>query len=58
MYILEIPLGMEWFRQANKYIESLYHQTLDKWTGNVTIKKTDDKGFEDEFDSIIKQLGF
>lgn len=58
MYILEIPLGMRWFCDANKYIESLYHYNIDKWSNTVNIEKTPDKGFEDEFDSIIRQLGF
>jgi len=55
--ILFRPLGMEWFRMANKYIENLYLIDTTKY-GTVTVKKDQkDDSFIDEFDFIIKNLG-
>jgi len=55
--ILFRPLGMEWFRMANKYIENLYLIDTTKY-GTVTVKRDQkDYSFIDEFDFIIKNLG-
>ena len=55
--ILQIPLGMMWFRQANKYLENLYLISTSKY-GTVTVKKDEkDNSFEKEFDYIIQSLG-
>jgi len=55
--ILFRPLGMEWFRMANKYIENLYLIDTTKY-GIVTVKRDQkDYSFIDEFDFIIKNLG-
>jgi hypothetical protein len=51
------PLGIEWFRQANKYLENLYVINTSKY-GTTTIKKDEvDKSFLDEFDYIVSYLG-
>ena len=39
---MEIPLGIEWLRCANKYIENLHSYKYDKWTNSVIIEKRDD----------------
>lgn len=50
-------LAMEWFRQANKYIENLYRIDTSKY-GYITVKRNEnDKGFTDEFDYIVKNMG-
>lgn len=55
--ILHIPLGMEWFRNANKYLENLYQCDTTKY-GNIIVKKQQfDKEFNDEFDFIISNMG-
>jgi hypothetical protein len=55
--ILHIPLGMTWFRQANKYLENLVQIHTSDY-GTVTVQKEEeDKSFELEFDYIIKNLG-
>jgi len=55
--ILHIPLGMMWFRQANKYLENLVRIYTSEY-GTVTVQKEEeDKSFELEFDYIIKQMG-
>lgn len=55
--LLDIPLGINWFRNANKYIENLYLISTSEY-GTVTVKKhnTDSK-FLDEFDFIIANMG-
>jgi hypothetical protein len=56
--ILMVELGLDWFRNANKYIENLKQFCMSRW-GDVTIlrNENDDK-FIDEFDFIIKNMGF
>ena len=55
--ILHIPLGMDWFRNANKYIENLYQIRTSEY-GTVTVKRQEtDKSFQDEFDYIISNMG-
>lgn len=53
---MEIPLGIEWLRCANKYIENLHSYKYDKWTNSVIIEKRDDLGFEKEFDYLLLVL--
>jgi len=55
--ILQIPLGMDWFRNANKYLENLYQYTVSAY-GTVNVKKDNkDQTFVDEFDFIIRNMG-
>jgi hypothetical protein len=55
--ILHIPLGMEWFRNANKYLENLYRIDTTMY-GTVTVKRQEtDDSFQDEFDYIISNMG-
>ncbi len=55
--ILHIPLGMEWFRNANKYLENLYQLSTSNY-GTVTVKRQEnDDSFQDEFDYIISNMG-
>jgi len=55
--ILHIPLQLEWFRMANKYIENLYVIDTSKY-GYITVKRDiKDNGFQSEFEFIIKEMG-
>lgn len=55
--ILSVPLGMDWFRNANKYIENLYQISTTEY-GTVTVKRQkEDESFQDEFDYIITNMG-
>ena len=55
--ILHIPLGMEWFRNANKYLENLYQLSTSNY-GTITVKRQEsDDSFQDEFDYIISNMG-
>ncbi len=55
--ILYLPLGIEWFRQANKYLENLVQISTSEY-GTVTVRKDEqDKSFELEFDYLIKSMG-
>lgn len=55
--ILLRPLGMEWFRQANKYLENLHVVSTSEY-GTVTVKRDiEDKNFSSEFDYIVSNLG-
>ena len=55
--IFYLDLGLEWFRQSNKYLENLVQITTSNY-GNVTVhKEEEDKSFEKEFDYIIQSLG-
>lgn len=48
--------ALEWFRQANKYIENLYRISTSEY-GYVTVKRDkNDSGFIDEFDFIISNM--
>ncbi len=52
------PTNWEWFRYANKYIENLYVQTINKY-GLVQVHRDEtDDSFKDEFDYIISNMGF
>lgn len=52
-----LDLGLEWFRQSNKYLENLIQISTSNY-GNVTVHKDEeDQTFEKEFDYIIKSLG-
>ena len=54
--ILIIDPALEWFRQANKYIENLYLISTSEY-GYVTVKRDkNDSGFIDEFDFIITNM--
>jgi len=55
--IFYLDLGLEWFRQSNKYLENLVQICTANY-GNVTVQKEEeDKSFEKEFDYIIQSLG-
>jgi len=55
--IFQFDLGLEWFRQSNKYLENLIQISTSDY-GNVTVhKEEEDREFEDEFDYIIKNMG-
>ena len=48
---------MDWFRNANKYLENLYQYTVSPY-GTVNVKKDNkDQTFVDEFDFIIRNMG-
>ncbi len=52
-----LDLGLEWFRQSNKYLENLVQISTSNY-GTVTVHRDDeDNSFEKEFDYIIKSLG-
>ena len=55
--ILQIPLGLQWFRQANKYLENLRVSSTSKY-GTVTVKRDkNDSNFTSEFDYIVSNMG-
>ena len=55
--IFYLNLGLEWFRQSNKYIENLYQISTSLY-GTITVKKQEkDESFKKEFDYIIQNLG-
>jgi hypothetical protein len=55
--IFQFDLGLEWFRQSNKYLENLIQISTSNY-GNITVhKEEEDQTFEKEFDYIIKSLG-
>jgi len=55
--IFQFDLGLEWFRQSNKYLENLIQISTSNY-GNITVHKEEkDQTFEKEFDYIIKSLG-
>lgn len=55
--IFEQSMDLDWFRQANKYLENLHVVSTTKY-GTVTVKRdVDDKVFSDEFDFIVSSIG-
>ena len=55
--IFYLDLGLEWFRQSNKYLENLVQICTSNY-GTITVQKEEeDKSFEKEFDYIIQSLG-
>ncbi len=55
--IFQFDLGLEWFRQSNKYLENLIQISTSNY-GNVTVhKEEEDQTFEKEFDYIIQSIG-
>ena len=55
--IFQFQIGLEWFRQSNKYLENLIQISTSDY-GNVTVNKEEkDKSFEKEFDYIIHNMG-
>ena len=55
--IFQFDLGLEWFRQSNKYLENLIQISTSNY-GNITVhKEEEDQTFEKEFDYSIKSLG-
>jgi hypothetical protein len=55
--IFQFDLGLEWFRQSNKYLENLIQISTSNY-GNITVhKEEEDQTFEKEFDYIIKSIG-
>lgn len=57
MQILSRPLGIEWLRYANKYLENLFVVSTSIY-GTTTVKNDrKDKEFSDEFDYIVSNMG-
>lgn len=57
LQIFQLQIGLEWFRQSNKYLENLIQISTSDY-GNVTVNKEEkDKSFEKEFDYIIRNMG-
>ena len=57
LQIFQLQIGLEWFRQSNKYLENLIQISTSNY-GNVTVnKEVEDKSFEKEFDYIIHNMG-
>ena len=55
--IFQFDLGLEWFRQSNKYLENLIQISTSNY-GNITVhKEEEDQTFAKEFDYIIKSIG-
>jgi hypothetical protein len=55
--IFQFDLGLEWFRQSNKYLENLIQISTSNY-GNITVhKEEEDQTFEKEFDYIIQSIG-
>ena len=55
--IFQFDLGLEWFRQSNKYLEILIQISTSNY-GNITVhKEEEDQTFEKEFDYIIQSIG-
>lgn len=55
--ILQIPLDLQWFRYANKYLENLVQISTTMY-GTVTVNKDQkDDSFEKEFDYIVSNMG-
>ena len=54
--IFQFDLGLEWFRQSNKYLENLIQISTSNY-GNITVhKEEEDQTFEKEFDYIIQSI--
>jgi hypothetical protein len=57
LQIFQLQIGLEWFRQSNKYLENLIQISTSNY-GTVTVhKEEEDKSFEKEFDYIIHNMG-
>jgi hypothetical protein len=55
--ILVRPLGMEWLRTANKYLENLQVVHTSEY-GTVTVQRDiNDNDFSNEFDYIVSNMG-
>jgi hypothetical protein len=55
--IMQIPLGIQWFRESNKYLENLVQISTSDYGTITVLKNTEDKSFELEFDYVIKHMG-
>jgi len=56
--ILMIPLAMQWFREANKYLENLQVCNVSQYGTITVIKDKKDDSFVDEFDYIVSNMGY
>jgi hypothetical protein len=57
LQIFQLQIGLEWFRQSNKYLENLIQISTSNY-GTITVhKEEEDKSFEKEFDYIIHNMG-
>ena len=57
LQIFQLQIGLEWFRQSNKYLENLIQISTSNY-GKITVhKEEEDKSFEKEFDYIIHNMG-
>lgn len=54
---MQIPLGIQWFRESNKYLENLVQISTSDYGTITVLKNTEDKSFELEFDYVIKHMG-
>lgn len=55
--IFRQPLGMEWFRYANKYLENLNVTSISEYGTVTVIRDDDDSDFSSEFDYIVSNMG-
>jgi hypothetical protein len=55
--IMQIPLGIQWFRESNKYLENLVQISTSDYGTITVLKSAEDKSFELEFDYVIKHMG-
>lgn len=53
-----IPLAMQWFREANKYLENLQVCNVSQYGTITVIKDKKDDSFVDEFDYIVSNMGY
>jgi hypothetical protein len=54
---MQIPLGIQWFRESNKYLENLVQISTSDYGTITVLKSAEDKSFELEFDYVIKHMG-
>jgi hypothetical protein len=55
--IFRQPLGMEWLRYANKYLENLNVTSVSEYGTITVIRNVDDSLFSSEFDYIVSNMG-
>lgn len=54
--ILQIPLGLEWFRMANKYLENLNKISTSDYGTVTVIRDEKDEAFVAEFDYLSSRI--
>lgn len=53
---MSMPLGMQWFRDSNKYIENLYLVSTSNYGTSTVLKDNKDDAFVAEFEFIIEHI--